>query len=146
MFIPLLQNSNRNNFVANSFNLGDNLKSAEFLASVNGSHLPLSNDFHNAASCSWQFIPHNINGSVIREEHKPENVIPPPPEYPPPPLPSASTKLCGLPNLWIPNSESGGDLHRPLELKEHQLRFVSDDSSLPSGGSEYKFYYFALCF
>ncbi|CAH8574077.1 unnamed protein product [Schistosoma margrebowiei] len=130
-----LKDFNRNNFVANSFNLGDNLKSSEFLASVNSSHLPFSNDFHNAASCSWQFIPHNINGSVIREEHKPENIIPPPPEYPPPPLPSASTKLCGLPNLWIPNSESGGDLHRPLELKEHQLRFVSDDSSLPSGGT-----------
>ncbi|CAH8599102.1 unnamed protein product [Schistosoma rodhaini] len=138
-----LKDYNQNNFAANSFNLGDNLKSAEFLGSVNGSHLPLCDDFHNAASRSWQFTSHNINSPVIREEHKPENIIPPPPEYPPPPLPSASTKLCGLPNLWIPNSESGGDPHRPLELKEHQLRFVSDDSSLPSGGSEYKYYYLA---
>ncbi|CAH8589048.1 unnamed protein product [Schistosoma rodhaini] len=132
-----LKDYNQNNFAANSFNLGDNLKSAEFLGSVNGSHLPLCDDFHNAASRSWQFTSHNINSPVIREEHKPENIIPPPPEYPPPPLPSASTKLCGLPNLWIPNSESGGDPHRPLELKEHQLRFVSDDSSLPSGGRAY---------
>ncbi|CAH8298093.1 unnamed protein product [Schistosoma turkestanicum] len=137
-FCTKLKDCNQINFNANSFNQGDSLKSAEFLGSMNGNHLPLSKDFQNTASCSWQFISPITNSPGIREEERQKNVIPPPPEYPPPPLPSGSTRLCDLPNLWIPNSEPPSDLHRPFELKEHQLRFVSDDSSLPSGGSEYK--------
>ncbi|CAH8581141.1 unnamed protein product [Heterobilharzia americana] len=103
--------------------LGDHLKSVEPSGLINNNHSSVSN-------CNWQFIPHS---PIIREE-KTQNIIPPPPEYPPPPLPSSSSKLSGLPNLWIPNSGMGELFQRP-ELRDHHLRFVSDDSSLPSGGT-----------
>ncbi|VDQ14204.1 unnamed protein product [Trichobilharzia regenti] len=104
--------------------------------SMNANQLTVSN-------CNWQFIPHTLNSPIIiREEKRRQNTIPPPPEYPPPPLPSNSSKFTDLPNLWIPNPTTGDGLQRG-ELKDHhqqqqqhQLRFVSDDSSLPSGGSE----------
>ncbi|TNN08140.1 Protein sax-3 isoform 4 [Schistosoma japonicum] len=131
-FCTELKDYNQVNFNSNSFSLMDPLQPTEFVGPADRNHLLLPEDFHNVSWCNWHFASHNINSPVTREEQR-QNAIPPPPEYPPPPLPSASSKVCDLPNLWIPISASE-DLKR-LELKNNQLRFVSDDSSLPSGGT-----------
>ncbi|TNN08139.1 Protein sax-3 isoform 3 [Schistosoma japonicum] len=131
-FSRSLHDYNQVNFNSNSFSLMDPLQPTEFVGPADRNHLLLPEDFHNVSWCNWHFASHNINSPVTREEQR-QNAIPPPPEYPPPPLPSASSKVCDLPNLWIPISASE-DLKR-LELKNNQLRFVSDDSSLPSGGT-----------
>nr|CAH8853658.1 unnamed protein product [Trichobilharzia regenti] len=130
-----MEENSQPGFSSNSFSLGDHLNPLESQESMNANQLTVSN-------CNWQFIPHTLNSPIIiREEKRRQNTIPPPPEYPPPPLPSNSSKFTDLPNLWIPNPTTGDGLQRG-ELKDHhqqqqqhQLRFVSDDSSLPSGGT-----------